>query len=344
MKHFTLIISLFLTVQLFAQNKGELVIFSNLGEKFYVILNGVQQNQLPASNVKIDGLAEGWYSCRVLSENNLFSLTQNVGVGANILVTYHVINKKGEHKLRYYSESPLNSYTNTENLSSVTYHTEPFEETIVTQTTTTTTQTTNNNATNVSTLTPEGENVSVGITANSTETNQESTSENVNVSININTSIPSEEELENGTFNSSINIIENGSTQNNNSNTSTTYTETTTTTTTTSPATMSNSSSSVDYTNCIVDASGMEKAISMVKNESFSEDKMRVAKQFAKKKCLTVNQVKEFAVLFSFSEDILEYVTFAYDNCLNKDDYYELMDVFTFSDDKRALEDFLNSK
>lgn len=336
MKHVTLIISLFLTVQLFAQNKGELVIFSNLGEKFYVILNGVQQNQLPASNVKVDGLADGWYSCRVLSENNLFSLTQNVGVGANVLVTYHVINKKGEHKLRYFSEAPLNSYTNTENLSSVTYHTEPFEETVVTQTTSTTQTTTTSGTTSTPTT---SETINVGISAG---TSQETTTENVNVSININTSIPTEEELENGTFNTSVNVIENGNTQTN--NTSVITTETTTTTTTSSPATTSTSSSSLDYTNCIVDASGMEKAISMVKNESFSEDKMRVAKQFSKKKCLTVNQIKQFAELFSFSEDILEYVTFAYDNCLNKDDYYELLEVFTFSDDKRALEDFINSK
>ena len=75
-----------------------------------------------------------------------------------------------------------------------------------------------------------------------------------------------------------------------------------------------------------------------------TENKMRVAKQFSKNKCLTVDQIRQVAQLFSFSEDIMEYVKFAYPNCMNKDDYYELMEVFTFSGDKEELERFLDAQ
>ena len=82
----------------------------------------------------------------------------------------------------------------------------------------------------------------------------------------------------------------------------------------------------------------------MVKEESFSENKLNVAKQYTKNKCLTVNQIKEIGKLFSFSSDKMKYVKYAYDYCLNTQDYYELNELFDFSDDKNTLNGFINSK
>lgn len=95
---------------------------------------------------------------------------------------------------------------------------------------------------------------------------------------------------------------------------------------------------------CLVDASDMTVIVDMVEDESFADDKMRVAKQYAKQKCLTVSQVKEIAVLFTFSDDQLNFIKYAYTNCVNKSDYYQLMNVFTFSGDKEALEKFLDEQ
>lgn len=404
MKHFLLLIGFLSTLSLTAQNTGELVIFSNLGEKFYVILNGIQQNQTPESHVKIEGLAEGWYSCRVQSENNLFSLTQNVGVGNNIRATYHVINKKGVHKLRYYSESPINGANTNENISTVVYHTEPLPSTTVTETTTTTTQTTTthgtsgsstssqtgtNGSVNTSTTvgggttgTNETVNVNVGMTGTGVSTQIEDhttgTTETVNVTIGMTgTGISTEIEEETfGDFDENVNVditmtgtgvttttetnetvgvnvgmsgtgvTTSGNGANTTYNETTTYTTTTTTTTSTSQngSVTSQPTNTLDYSTCIVDNDGMVKVLGMVKSESFSENKMRVAKQFSKNKCLTVDQIRQIAQLFSFSEDIMEYVKFAYPNCMNKDDYYELMEVFTFSGDKEELERFLDAQ
>ncbi len=89
------------------------------------------------------------------------------------------------------------------------------------------------------------------------------------------------------------------------------------------------------------DFKGIKKSM---ENEAFSEDKMRIAKQAAKNKCMTVSQIKEIALLFDFSEDRMTFIQAAHLNCMNQTDYIQLIDVFDFSDDKETLEKFINSK
>jgi len=346
-----------------AQTNGELVFFSNLGEKFYIVLNGIQQNQKPESNIKIEGLLEGWYSCRVISENNLFSLEQNVGVVNNMVITYRIINKKGKHRLRYFTEVAKNTYVNPQGISTVTYHPEPITQTNTTDVPTQSTQTsTTQSTTGTSGTTTQQVNTNtneIGISTQVNETGLGGVNETINVSIGIsgigmNTEIEESgmnEEMENIQMNLGINTTGAGVNQSGTINNSQSQTVTTTTTTTLNGGTVivenitpTTSTSVLNSGNCLVDNTGIEKALTMVKDESFSEDKMRVAKQFARNKCLTVNQISQFGKLFSFSEDILDFVKFAHANCMNKKDYYELMELFTFSDDKKELENFLNSR
>lgn len=354
MKHFILIASLLVTFANFGQTSGQLVIFSNYGEKFFVILNGIQQNQQAETNVRIDGLPEGWYSCRILSENNLFSFTQNLGVGNNIQSTYQLIEKKGAYKLRYYSETPLNTPSATGSTpSTIVYHTEPLPTTTTT-TQTTVTQTTTSSPSTIQTQTNVGGssstetvNVNIGMTGNGVTTevydSETGTYETIDMNIGISGTGINTEVIETGTHNETINMDVNVNGTTSTQTTGTTYTQTTTTTTTTTQQNASNNQNAVlNYSNCIVDDAGMAKMLEMIKTESFSDDKMRVAKQFAKNRCLTVNQVKQVANLFSFSEDKMEIVKYAYTNCINKNDYYEVQEVFTFSGDKEELERFLN--
>lgn len=358
MKNLTLLCSLFLATLSYGQQSGEIVIFSETGEPVYVTLNGIRQNYQPETNVKIQGLAANWYSCKIESFDNRFNLEKNILVKRDTLITYRIAEKKGSYKLRFFTEVPLQAAPKDETQSVVVYHpteTVPPPVEVVETTTVTTTTVTETNGGNTdsgqtqNTAESVSVNINVGSTGmntdvNVTETGSVSTgvntgSESVNVNMSVTgTGISTDMDVDGGAYTEESNV---------------TYTETTTVTTTTS----STSSGTVTNTNpvvtetpvatstcAVVDGSGMKKAVSAIQNESFEEDQMRVAKQFAKNKCLTVNQIKEIAVLFSFSEGKQTFVQYAYDNCLNKDDYYELMDIFDFSSDKEDLEEFLNSK
>lgn len=81
-----------------------------------------------------------------------------------------------------------------------------------------------------------------------------------------------------------------------------------------------------------------------IRNESFSDDQLRVAKLAAQNKRMKVSQIKEVARLFTFSKPQLDFAKAAYNNCVDKQNYYEVMDVFTFSSDKRKLEEFINQQ
>ncbi|MBP9725359.1 MAG: hypothetical protein KBE37_11195, partial [Bacteroidia bacterium] len=79
-KIYTLLVALSLVATSFAQN-GSLSFFSDKGEKFWVLLNGVAQNAKPQSNVKISNLAPSFYRVKVVFQiDTLGEITQNIGI------------------------------------------------------------------------------------------------------------------------------------------------------------------------------------------------------------------------------------------------------------------------
>lgn len=80
-----------------------------------------------------------------------------------------------------------------------------------------------------------------------------------------------------------------------------------------------------------------------IEHESFSDDKLRVANAAAKSKHMRVSQIKEIARLFTFSDERLAFTKAAYANCVDRSNYYEVMEVFTFSSDKRALQEYIDA-
>jgi hypothetical protein len=95
------------------------------------------------------------------------------------------------------------------------------------------------------------------------------------------------------------------------------------------------------YNSRLVNAEEMIKA---AENESFSEDRMNVVQQASKGKCFTVDQVSQISSVFTFEEDKLDFVKWAYDSTYDIDNFYKLNAVFTFSDSKNELNEFLKTK
>lgn len=376
MKHFLLLFTLLLGGLSFSQGQGEVTVYSNTGEKFFVILNGIRQNDKAETNVKITGLANPYYKCKVISANRTFELDKNIIVKQDTLITYEIKEKKGKYKLRFYTETPLASAPKAD----------PYQSTIVYHSTDNPTTNTNVNTTNANVNTTNTTTTTVNTTSTNTSTDLQNG--NVNESINMNVNVG-----ENG-ISTNVNITENGMngenvnmntnmntsetiSTNTNSNSSTingntTYQETITTTTSTSEngnttyyeetITTTSTTNTGNYNegniyqdqdmtvtmesanNCYTTDAEADALAKQVAKESFSDDKLRVANTAAKNKCLSVAQITKVVKGFDHSEDQLSFLKAAYDNCSDQSNYYQLMETLTFSSDKEELEKYINSR
>ena len=96
---------------LFAQQKtGNLTIFSEDGDKFYLVLNGEKQNNTAQSNLRMEELPQPYYNVKIVFEDaNLAPVSKNAlmiaGADNEMMdVTYKIKkDKTGKAKLNYYS-------------------------------------------------------------------------------------------------------------------------------------------------------------------------------------------------------------------------------------------------
>lgn len=208
-----------------------------------------------------------------------------------------------------------------------------------------------------------GETVNMGITISengSISTTTQAGSESVNININVN-------EMGLGT-NINMSGTGNGTTYEE----STTVTSTTTSTTTVNGVTTTsgagsttftttvsgdgthyetteqtivdgNPNQSVYYESCMTASNDIALIKTAIENEAFPEDKMRIALSSTSNRCLTLDQVREIALLFAFSEDRMKFVQSAYGYCLNRENYMLLSDLFPYSEDKAILENYIKT-
>ncbi|HAP00639.1 MAG TPA: hypothetical protein DCQ93_01825 [Bacteroidetes bacterium] len=96
---------------------------------------------------------------------------------------------------------------------------------------------------------------------------------------------------------------------------------------------------------CTVSEQDMNAIITQLNNQSFASTKVSTAKTIlAAKKCFTVSQIKSIVKTMSFENDKLDVAKYAYDYCIDKQNYYQLSDVFDFSSSTTDLMNFLKGK
>lgn len=157
-----LLISFGATAQI--QPVGHLTIFSESGDKFYLILNGEKQNNVAQTNLRVEDLTQDYYTAKIIFEDKtLPDIDKKMlpiadpSTGAKADVTYKI--KKNENNgkitLNYYSAQPVQQAYRAPSNVHVVHYGVP-ETTVVTTTParTTVTQTTTTNAV--------GANVNVG--------------------------------------------------------------------------------------------------------------------------------------------------------------------------------------
>lgn len=308
-----LFLAVYATVQVFAQTSN-LVFYSSGGERFYVILNGIRQNEKAETNVKVTGFPQPYCKGVIIFEDKaLGEIKANFNYNPGTETIFNIMkNNKGEFVCRWQSEVPLAQaappapgqnvmvYTQTAPVGNITY---------TEQTTTTVTTGTPGVSTNVNVGVP-GINMNVNINdpymmpgATTTTTYQTTT-----------------------TTSSSNNYSTNNYPPQNNA-----------------PA-MSPGRAHIknDCWTGATNSSEFEGIKKSIASNGFDETRLSQAKSIVQKKCLTSNQVKAVCELFGFEDTMLDFAKFAYDWVYDQDNYYLVNDVFGFESSKTELNDYIN--
>jgi hypothetical protein len=334
-KYLSLLACLLLTnLSGFSQNTN-LVIFSEDGDSFYAYINGIKQNNKAETNIRITGLASN-ISLRIEFENQtLAQLKQTMMLEPGFEHTARIKrDKKKQLKLRYFGRVPIGEGT-ANDISSVQYHT---------------------SETPAYNTAPEGESNTTLENSNSNTTYQNSTNGNTVRSTTTTTTTTISGRDNNASV--TINMGGVGINMNVNSNTPSSNTEVRSTTSTTviNHHTQSDhqrvdnnqaQSQTVGVSDQVQRCSGpmsdasFKKMKESISSKSFSDTKMSTARVATKNACLSVNQVKEICALFSMDDDKLTYARYAYDYCVDKGNYYQVGDVFSFSGTTEEFNTFL---
>jgi len=310
MKNLVLFLGLMVGTFTINAQTGNLVIFSDEGSRFFVVVNGLRVNDQAQTNVRVTGLNADYVNCKIVFENEL---TPDIEKKTLMLVrgeevTYVVKkNKKAETVCNYYSQVPLNQApVNSSNQQTVVYSNVPYNDGVVirtgngtvSSTTTTTTTTGNNGVVNA--------NVGVGGVG-------------MNVTVYDGT----------GTINGS---------------TTTTTTTTYSSTSTTGGTTTYNDNTNYNN-NCIYGMSNtdLNAAKNSLNSSSFDDTKASTFKQIVSSKCIIASQVKELLQVFSFEETKLEMAKYAYSYVADPSNYYTINDIFTFDSSKEELSDYVTN-
>ncbi len=85
-------------------------------------------------------------------------------------------------------------------------------------------------------------------------------------------------------------------------------------------------------------------AKSSIESKGFEETKMTMAKQIARDRCFTTEQVKSIMGLFGFEDTKLEFAKFAYDHTHDLGNYYKVNDAFGFESSIEELNNYIQSR
>ena len=309
---FTSAFALLCCLQIFAQSSN-VILYTENGERFYAIFNGMRMNDVPVTNLKIEDLNQPNYGLKIIFENkDLGEMNKNIYLELGQEVVYSIkMSTKGQYKLAYKSAVPIAQAAPPAPEQQIVYWGAPSPQpvpapqpaattTVIEETVTTTT------------TTPDGENVSVNINANG-----------LGINMNVNA---------NGT------------------STSTNVSGSTTTTTTTT--TIINEPAFVDETVVVeqappcpqLDYNAFESAKRSIKAKSFADSKMTLAKQITERNCLSADQIKDITTLFDFESDRLEYAKFGYNHCFDLNNYYKVNDAFEFESSIEELDEYISGQ
>jgi len=308
MKKFYLLFLLMLPFLSFAQMQtgGNLTVFSEDGDAFYLILNGEKQNDQAQTNIRIEDLPQPYYSAKIIFEDKTFAAISKSNLmitdadGKMMDVTYKIKkDKSNKPKLVYYSMievkqdfmPPANMY--------VRHWGQPQP------------QYSNGGGGGVRPNNPPPQQGG-GIGAS------------VNMpGMNVNISISDPDGMGMGSS-------------------TTTHQQQTTTThqTTTQQGGGYQQPQRGCANNWPMNSSDFATAKKTINESSFDETKLKTAQSIVSSNCLSSDQIVQVCNCFSFEDNKLAFAKFAYKYCTDPKNYFKVNNVFSFSSSKEELSEF----
>ena len=303
-----MLILLLAPVFLIAQQKtGNLTIFSEDGDKFYLVLNGEKQNNQPQSNLRLEELPQPYYNAKIIfADSSIGNISKNalmIASADNVMmdVTYKIRkDKTGKAKLNYFSAIDVQRDYIPPAGTCVYRYGSPAAVQVSNGTVLTTTTTTTNTGGVVANVNAPGISMNVAIndplmTTSTTTTTTTTTSSSSNSNYDHN------------------------SDRNNNR----------------------------DSRNCNgwpMNSTDFAAALKTISNSSFDETKLTTAKSIASNNCLSSDQVVKICNLFSFEDNKLAFAKHAYKHTTDRKNYFKVNDVFSFSSSKEELSKFVSEE
>lgn len=78
-----------------------------------------------------------------------------------------------------------------------------------------------------------------------------------------------------------------------------------------------------------------------MRSQSFDKDRLALGKSIVSSSRLTAYQISRLAKTISFSDSQVEFLKFAYHYCIDPNNYYQTVDVLSFSSDKKKVLDYI---
>jgi hypothetical protein len=86
------------------------------------------------------------------------------------------------------------------------------------------------------------------------------------------------------------------------------------------------------------------KALSVIQGESFENSRLNTAKQITSKNYLCVSQIIQICRTFSYEQTKLDFAKYAYHYCVDKNNYFQLNEVFSYAASKDELRKYIDGR
>lgn len=285
---------------------GHLSIFSENGDKFYLILNGEKQNDVAQTNLRIEELNQPYYNARIIFEDKTLSdiVKNNLQIadvdGMFKDVTYKIKRDKNvqtKMKMNFFSMVDVRpDFIPSSNVYVMHYGQPQQQNGGFNQTTTTTTTT--------------GQGVNVGA--------------NVNIGgVNMNVSIQDPQSGSTVTETTTSHSSNGYNNQNHNN-----YEP--------EPSGCKN--------RMPMNSRDFSSAFETVKNLGFDETRLKTAKQIISDNCMNTNQISQICGVFGFESSKLDFAKFAFEFCVEPKNYFKINNVFGFSSSVDELNNYIQNR
>ena len=316
MKHIFTFFAILFSVGVFAQ-KSNLIVFNNTGQQFFVILNGIRQNSIPQTNVKVEGLNPTSYKVKIIFADGVTGdIDKNVYLEPNMEYSAQVVIKSASKRsLKLYNMVALNASPYGGNASVVTYRSsesvvysdqQVFGVTTPPQTTGTV-------------YTPAKPNLPAGQAQQGTHTHADGTVHDHNHQP-VKPTSPTTHTHSDGTVHDHNHQPV--------------------------KATPVNGTAIVNADGTLMCRSALDNVdyvISGIKDASFSSDQVAFVQEELALKCISSDQAYRIVNAFTFDGDRIKISKFCYDHMTDKANASKLLDLFSFSSSKDELRKYFKT-